>query len=304
MNRPEIELRQLYVFAVVAEERHFGRAAIRLGISQPPLSQQIKKLETQIGHLLLQRDTRSVQLTEAGAVLLALARKLLEDVSEGIVRTKRAGNGEAGSLNLGFTATTALQMIPKILTASRQALPDVHIALFELLPDPLTEALDTEKVDLAIGREIIDIDKFDAVTLFKEPYVAVLPAQHRYAAAAGKLKLKTLRDENFILFPRDQASRNADKVEQMCREAGFTPRMMQQAPGWQTAVTFVGSGLGITILPSCVRSFKLPNVTYKDIETSVTSTIYLIRRGNDRRRLVDQVFRVAQKSVKSFTAIE
>jgi DNA-binding transcriptional LysR family regulator len=304
MNRPEIELRQLYVFAVVAEERHFGRAAIRLGISQPPLSQQIKKLETQIGHLLLQRDTRSVQLTEAGAVLLALARKLLEDVSEGIVRTKRAGNGEAGSLNLGFTATTALQMIPKILTASRQALPDVHIALFELLPDPLTEALDTEKVDLAIGREIIDIDKFDAVTLFKEPYVAVLPAQHRYAAAAGKLKLKTLRDENFILFPRDQASRNADKLEQMCREAGFTPRMMQQAPGWQTAVTFVGSGLGITILPSCVRSFKLPNVTYKDIETSVTSTIYLIRRGNDRRRLVDQVFRVAQKSVKSFTAIE
>ncbi len=304
MNRPEIELRQLYVFAVVAEERHFGRAAIRLGISQPPLSQQIKKLETQIGHLLLQRDTRSVQLTEAGAVLLALARKLLEDVSEGIVRTKRAGNGEAGSLNLGFTATTALQMIPKILTALRQALPDVHIALFELLPDPLTEALDTEKVDLAIGREIIDIDKFDAVTLFKEPYVAVLPAQHRYAAAAGKLKLKTLRDENFILFPRDQASRNADKVEQMCREAGFTPRMMQQAPGWQTAVTFVGSGLGITILPSCVRSFKLPNVTYKDIETSVTSTIYLIRRGNDRRRLVDQVFRVAQKSVKSFTAIE
>jgi len=304
MNRPEIELRQLYVFAVVAEERHFGRAAIRLGISQPPLSQQIKKLETQIGHLLLQRDTRSVQLTEAGAVLLALARKLLEDVSEGIIRTKRAGSGEAGSLNLGFTATTALQMLPKILTALRQALPDVHIALFELLPDPLAEALETEKVDLAIGREMIDIDKFDAITLFKEPYVAVLPAQHRYAAGAGKLKLKTLRDENFILFPRDQASQNADKVTQLCREAGFTPRMMQQAPGWQTAVTFVGSGLGITILPSCVRSFKLPNVTYKDIETSVTSTIYLIRRENDRRRLVDQVFRVAQKSVKSFAASE
>jgi DNA-binding transcriptional LysR family regulator len=298
MNRPEIELRQLYVFAVVAEERHFGRAAIRLGISQPPLSQQIKKLETQIGHLLLQRDTRSVQLTEAGAVLLALARKLLEDVSEGISRTKRAGSGEAGSLNLGFTATTALQMLPKILTALRQALPDIHIALFELLPDPLTEALETEKIDVAIGREMINLDKFDAVTLFKEPYVAVLPAQHRYAAGAGKLKLKTLRDENFILFPRDHTSRNADQVTQMCRAAGFTPRMLQEAPGWQTAVTFVGSGLGVAILPRCVRSFKMPDVTYKDIETSVTSTISLIRRSHDKSRLVDQVFRLAHKSVK------
>jgi len=299
MNRPEIELRQLYVFAVVAEERHFGRAALRLGISQPPLSQQIKKLETQIGHLLLQRDTRSVQLTEAGTVLLALASKLLEDVVQGLIRTRIAGSGEAGSLNLGFTATTALQMLPKILTALRQALPDIHVALFELLPDPLIEALETEKIDLAIGREMINIDKFDAITLFKEPYVAVLPSRHRYAAAAGKLQLKTMRDEDFILFPRDHASRNADQVTQMCRAAGFTPRITQQAPGWQTAVTFVGSGLGITILPSCVRSFKLPDVTYKEIETSVTSTISLIRRNNDKRRLVDQVFRLAQQSVRA-----
>jgi DNA-binding transcriptional LysR family regulator len=183
-------------------------------------------------------------------------------------------------------------------------MPDIHIALFELLPDPLTEALESEKIDLAIGREMINIDKFDAITLFKEPYVAVLPAQHRCAARPGKLQLKTLRDENFILFPRDHASRNADKVMQICRAAGFTPRIMQEAPGWQTAVTFVGSGLGISILPSCVRSFKLPNVTYKDIEASVTSTISLIRRNNDKRRLVDQVFRLAQKSVKSIEAGE
>jgi DNA-binding transcriptional LysR family regulator len=299
MNRPEIELRQLYVFAVVAEERHFGRAAIRLGISQPPLSQQIKKLETQIGHVLLQRDTRSVQLTEAGAVLLALARKLLEDVSEGIIRTKRAGSGEAGSLNLGFTATTALQMLPKILTALRQALPDIHVALFELLPDALMEALETEKIDLAIGREMINLDRFDAVTLFKEPYVALLPAQHRYAAGTGKLNLKNLRNEDFILFPRDQTSRNADQVTRMCRAAGFTPRGLQEAPGWQTAVSFVGSGLGVAILPRCVRSFKLPDVIYKDIETGITSTICLIRRKHDESRLVDQVFRVAQNAIKS-----
>ena len=299
MNRPEIELRQLYVFAIVAEERHFGRAATRLGISQPPLSQQIKKLETQIGHLLLQRDTRSVQLTEAGATLLKVARKLLEDAAQGLIKTKRTGSGEAGSLNIGFTATTALQMLPQILTALRSALPDVHVALFELLPDPLTDALDAEQIDLAIGREMLNLENFKAVALFQEPYVAVLPSNHRLAAKTGKLKLKRLRDDDFILFPRDKTSRNADQVVQMCRAAGFTPRLLQEAPGWQTAVTLVGSGLGVTVLPRCVRSFKLPEITYRDLDTHFTSTISLIRRRNDGRRLLDHVFRIAQNAIKS-----
>jgi DNA-binding transcriptional LysR family regulator len=299
MNRPEIELRQLYVFAVVAEERHFGRAAIRLGISQPPLSQQIKKLEAQIGHSLLQRDTRSVQLTEAGTTLLAVARKLLEDAAQGLIKTQRSGSGEAGRLNLGFTATTALHMLPQILTALRSALPDIHVALSELLPDQLIEALAAEQIDLAIGREIINLETFDAVPLFQEPYVAVLPARHRYAAGHGKLKLKNLRDEEFILFPRDRTSHNADRVIQLCRAAGFTPRLAQEAPGWQTAVTFVGSGLGVSVLPRCVRSFKIPEVTYKDIDTSITSTISLLRRRNDTRRLLDNVFQIAHNAIKS-----
>jgi len=299
MNRPEIELRELYVFAVVAEELHFGRAALRLGISQPPLSQQIKKLETRIGHTLLQRDTRSVRLTEAGMTLLGVARKLLEDCAQGLIKTQRAGSGEAGSLNLGFTATTALHMLPQILAALRLALPDIHVALFELLPDPLTEALESERIDIAIAREMINLDQFDAVPIFQEAYVAVLPAHHRYANGAGKLKLKNLRDDDFILFPRDQTSRNSDRVIQMCRSAGFMPRMLQEAPGWQTAVSFVGSGLGVSVLPRCVQSFQLPAVIYREIDTTITSTISLIRRRGDARRIVDQFFRVAQTSIKA-----
>jgi DNA-binding transcriptional LysR family regulator len=299
MNRPEIELRQLYVFAVVAEERHFGRAALRLGMSQPPLSQQIKKLEARIGHTLLDRDTRSVRLTEAGSTLLTLARKLLGDAAQGIINTQRAGKGEAGSLNLGFTATTALHMLPQILAALRRALPDIHVALFELLPDALTEALNAEQIDLAIAREMINLETFVSAALFKEPYVAVLPAHHRHAAGSGKLNLKNLRDDDFILFPQDRTSRNSDQVIQMCRRAGFTPRVLQEAPGWQTAVSFVGSGLGVSVLPRCVRSFKLPEVTFKDIATSTTSTISLMRRRGDTRRLVEQFFTVAQQAVRT-----
>jgi DNA-binding transcriptional LysR family regulator len=297
MNRPEVELRQLYIFAVVAEELHFGRAALRLGIAQPPLSQQIKKLEQLIGHTLLKRDTRSVGLTEAGDTLLALARKLLQDTSLGLYKVRQAGMGEAGTLNLGFTATTALQMLPKILESLRRRLPGVHVTLLELLPDPLFEALESELIDVALGREMIDFDPFEVDELFHETYVVALPARHPCAQIPGKLQLKSLTGDDFILFPRNHKSRNSDQLIAMCRAAGFTPKMSQEAPGWQTAVSFVGSGLGVSILPACVRSFMLPEVVYKDVDTDVTSTILLMRRRSDSRLIVEKFCTIAREAI-------
>ena len=297
MNRPDVELRQLYIFAVVAEELHFGRAALRLGIAQPPLSQQIKKLERLVGYTLLKRDTRSVGLTEAGDSLLALARKLLQDTSLGLHRVRQAGIGEAGTLNLGFTATTALEMLPKILESARRRLPDVHVSLIELLPDPLFDALASELIDVAIGRELIDFDQFEVNELFHETYVAAMPASHAFAKIPGKLQLKSLRGDDFILFPRNHKSRNSDQLFAMCRAAGFTPKMSQEAPGWQTAVSFVGSGLGVSILPSCVRSFMLPEVVYKDIDTDVTSTILLMRRRSESRFIVEKFCTIAREAI-------
>jgi DNA-binding transcriptional LysR family regulator len=294
MDRPQLELRQLYAFAVVAEELHFGRAALRLGTSQPPLSQQIKRLETFIGHTLLDRDTRAVRLTDAGATLLALARRLLDDAALGLAKTRQAGKGEAGVLNLGFTATTAIQVLPMILGRLRLSLPNIHINLFELLPDALSEALESERIDAAIARELIADPKFAFLPLAREPYVAVLPSGHRYAKGKGRLKLQDLAAENFVLFPRDRTSRNSDQIIAMCRAAGFSPRIQQEVPGWQTAVSFVGSGLGVSVLPACVRSFMLPQVVYRDIDTAITSTISLMRRAGEPSRLVENVLKLAQ----------
>jgi DNA-binding transcriptional LysR family regulator len=294
MNRPELDLRQIYAFAMVAEELHFGRAALRLGISQPPLSQQIKRLETFVGHVLLDRDTRAVRLTDAGATLLALAHKLLDDAAIGLAKTRQAGNGEAGILNLGFTATTAIAILPMILGRLRARLPAIHINLIELLPDALAEALASERIDAAIAREMIADQNFECFPLACEPYVAVLPASHRYAKTKTRLKLQNLAAENFVLFPRDRTSRNSDQITDMCREAGFSPRIQQEAPGWQTAVSFVGSGLCVSILPACVRSFMLPQVTYKDIDTTITSTISLMRRAGNPSRLVENFLKIAQ----------
>jgi DNA-binding transcriptional LysR family regulator len=296
MDRPELDLRQLYAFAVVAEELHFGRAALRLGTSQPPLSQQIKRLENFVGHTLLDRDTRAVRLTDAGATLLAVARKLLDEAAFGLAKTRQAGNGEAGILNLGFTATTGIQIVPMILGRLRASLPGIQINLFELLPDTLSEALDSERIDAAIARDMIADSKFELCPLTAEPFVAVLPSSHRYAKAKGRLKLQHLAAENFVLFPRDRTSRNSDQIIAMCRAAGFSPRIQQEAPGWQTAVSFVGSGLGVSVLPGCVRSFMLPQVTYKDIDTAITSTISLMRRAGDPSRLVKNLLHIAQSA--------
>jgi DNA-binding transcriptional LysR family regulator len=296
MNRPELDLRQLYAFAVVAEELHFGRAALRLNTSQPPLSQQIKRLETFIGHTLLDRDTRAVRLTDAGATLLASSKKLLDDAALALTKTRQAGIGEAGTLNLGFTATTAIEILPLILGRLREKFSAIHINLVELLPDALSEALDSERIDAAIAREMIADQRFEFFPLAREPYVAALPSSHRYAKTKTRLKLQTLAADNFILFPRDRTSRNSDQLMEMCRAAGFSPRSQVEAPGWQTAVSFVGSGLGVAILPACVRSFMLPQVTYKDIDTTITSTISLIRRAGKPSRLVENFLQIARDS--------
>jgi DNA-binding transcriptional LysR family regulator len=302
MNRPELDLRQLYAFAVVAEELHFGRAAARLGTSQPPLSQQIKRLETFIGHTVLDRDTRAVRLTDAGAALLAVARKLLDDAALGLAKTRQAGKGEAGVLNLGFTATTAIQILPLILGRLRAKRPAIHVNLIELLPDALSEALDSERIDAAIAREMITDQNFEFLPLAREKYVAVLPSTHRYAKTKTRLKLQNLASENFVLFPRDRTSRNSDQIIDMCRAAGFSPRIQQEAPGWQTAVSFVGSGLGVSVLPACVRSFMLPQVTYKDIDTTVTSTISIMRRAGPPTRLVENFLTIAQAATTAHPA--
>jgi len=294
-----LELRQLFIFAVVAEELHFGRAALRLGIAQPPLSQKIKRLEQMVGYTLLRRDTRSVRLTEAGEILLALSMQLLDAASLGLAKVRQTGKGEAGSLNLGFTATMALHMLPAILSNVRARLPELHVNLFELLPDPLFEALELGRIDVAVAREMIDVEQFEMHQLIHEPYVAVLPARQRCAKGPGRLKLSSLSEDDFIFFPRNSKSRNSDQLMQMCRASGFVPRVLQEAPGWQTAVSFVGAGLGVSILPECVRSFMLPNVIYRDIDTNIISTIMLMRRRSESRILVKNFCMFACEAVSS-----
>ncbi|MFV3126148.1 LysR substrate-binding domain-containing protein [Niveispirillum sp. KHB5.9] len=298
MFRTEISLVQLQAFVTVAEELHFGRAAARLGVAQPPLSQQIQRLEAAVGHKLFDRDTRKVQLTDAGTALYGFAQKMLLEMVEGLEKVRRVGRGEAGLLTIGFTSTTALHVLPAIVQANRQRYPQVELRLVEILPEPLWDQLRGGRIDIALSREMIPEPGLDVFTLLRETYVVVLPADHPLAGTGGPVALGSLAAEKFILFPRNRVSRYHDRLIEICLAAGFMPRGVQEAPGWQTAISLVGSGMGITILPACTASLALPGVVFRPIDGGARSNITLSKRSGDGRPLVENFLGVARGAVE------
>ena len=179
----DLEIRHLRYFVAVAEERHFGRAAKRLHVSQPPLSQQIRRLEQILGYALFVRTSRSVALTAAGEAFLERARRTLRNVQRDIDETRSIGQGEVGSLNIGFVGSAVLAGLPRILGNYREAFPQVQMRLYESFTSRVTEGLENGTLDAGILRDSDAPETLSVMPLFTEPYVAVLPAAH---ACAGR----------------------------------------------------------------------------------------------------------------------
>jgi DNA-binding transcriptional LysR family regulator len=238
-----------------------------------------------IGHRLFDRDTRNVALTPAGQAFAQSARAVLQQVSAGIERARDIAIGDAGRLIIGFTPTTALRLLPRIVPPFRTTRPKVEVELLELMPAPLVEALGIGQIDLAIMRDPSPVADLVADVLQEEAYVAVLPAGHRLAQS-DVFDLAGLADDPFVLFPRNEESQSVANVFALCAEAGFVPRGVQQVPGWQTAIAMVGSGMGVTILPESVDSLNLPGIVYRRIDSPIRSTIAAARRADDARSML------------------
>jgi DNA-binding transcriptional LysR family regulator len=292
---PALDLRTLRAFLVVAEELHFGRAASRLAMAQPPLSQLVRRLEEAVGHSLFLRDTRKVELTPAGRALVALARDLFARLDGGLKHVQSVGRGEAGRLVVGFTPTVALHLLPLVVRRFRDVYPAVEVGLFEMLPDPLHDALSNRSIDVAMLREPSTDSDARIIPLFNEPFVAALPATHHLADKADPFDLSSLRGEPFVLFPHDRGSKNLAKILALCAEASFLPRVVQEVPGWQTAISMVGAGIGVSILPESVTVLHLPGVVYRRIDSDIQSAIALMIRPDDDRPMIENF---VQSSVK------
>lgn len=256
------ELRDLWRFAVLAEERHFGRAAARLGMGQPQLSRALQALERQVGATLLDRTSREVTVTEAGRSLMTDAARILALAGAAPEAARRAARGEAGQLALGFSGSCAYAFLPLAVEGFRRAHPGVQLALQSMAADRLVEALRDGRLDLALMRRPGVPQGLAGALVFQEPMVAALPRAHPLAGRA-RIAPAELADSPFVMFPRDSGTDYHRQVGRICAEAGFAPRVAQEVSPMHALIGLVGAGVGVAVVPESVRKLRFEGVAYR-----------------------------------------
>ncbi|MEP0955891.1 LysR family transcriptional regulator [Microcoleus sp. FACHB-1515] len=300
-----IELRHLRYFIAVAEELHFGRAADRLQMAQPPLSQQIRQLETQLGFQLFHRTKRSVQLTTAGRVFLREARRILSQLEQAIETGRQASRGELGQLAIGFVSSASYSILPKILSGFRHQLPTVELALHELTTDQQLRWLRDGRIDVGFVRPPIDDDSLGISTILQEPLVVALPQAHPFATAES-VSLRSLSSESFILFPRQLAPGLYDQIIALCQQMEFSPKVVQEAIQMQTIVSLVAAEIGIAIVPISLQNLQRTGVVYRRLqEPTPKAAIAVVWKQHESSPIVDRfleaVTQVAQAGIQTET---
>ena len=280
-----IDLRQLRYFVTVADEMHFGRAAARLHMTQPPLSQTIQTLEAALGTPLFCRTRRSVALTPAGMALLPEARRLLLQAGGLPDLVRRAASGESGRLSLAFVSTADYSVLPPFLREFRAHYPHVQIDLREATTDVQLEDLAHGRIDA--GLLILPLpDKlkaeFDHAPILAEPLILAAPQHIKALRGKKTVALKSLSDMPLIIFPRRTAPAFHDAILACFRDAGLTPEIGQEAIQMQTIVGLVSAGMGIALVPQSVSNLKRPGVAYKPLSdrTPTVETGLAWRRDN------------------------
>jgi DNA-binding transcriptional LysR family regulator len=300
-------LRQLRCFVAVAEEEHITRAAERLGMQQPPLSQTIKAIERELEAQLLIRKARGVVLTAAGRILLDHARTLLAQHERTLEATRAAARGEQGRICVGVMPTAPFHsFVPSAIRAFRAAFPLVSLTLDECLRTEALERLHNDRMDVAFLRAAIpEPHELVVYPLLEEPMVVALPLEHGLARSDSRgdrgLALKDLAGETFIVYARQQGPAIYEATMAACLKAGFSPRLGQEAPRVISALSLVAAGLGISLVPACMRRMALEGVVYRRLRGTAQPTVVLnlgARRGDPSpvvRRFLTLVRRAARE---------
>ena len=253
----DLEVGQLRIFLTLAETLHFGRAAKRLGLAQPNLSQQIARLEAKVGYPLFFRGARDVQLSSAGRFLKQRATLLIESLESTMATARSLGDGEAGSLTVGFCGSVMLTHVAGMIGGFRSTYPDVTLELRELHVNEQLENLKQGMLDLCFVRDAGSPAGLDTLKIMAESYVAVLPNKHPFAKRKV-LAPELLKEESFILFSPDMAKVAYDRTIALCVEHGFNPDVQCEAAQWTSLASLIGAGLGVSIAPACVANVLVP----------------------------------------------
>ena len=260
------DIRQLQRFVAVATERNFRRAAARLHVSQPPLSESIRQLEEEVGSPLLLRTRPQVELTRAGEVMLERARLILSLLDESVQLTRAVAAGLSGQLTVGFFPTATYDILPRVLRRYREQYPDIGLRFVELATSEQPSALEQKQVDVALFlAPTVDRRGIGQETVHREPLLAALPADHRLAAK-DRLELRELRNEPFVFIPPRWGTGYHARVSNACQEAGFTPNVIEEVEQLHTMVSLVSAGLGVSIVAASVSRFQPPNVVFRSLD--------------------------------------
>jgi len=297
-----MDLRKLRYFSVLAEEKHFGRAAQRLSLSQPPLSLAIRQLEEEIGARLFERTSRNVSLTAAGVALQREAEVLLRRTEETRLLVKAIADGKEGRLRLGFGSSMLYRGFPKILDAFQAASPDIELSVQELNSTEQVEALQRDEIDLGFihGREVPD--HLDGFRYHAEPFVACVPRDHP-CAGARTLRLSRLRDDEFVLFSRNVSPDYYQSIIATCLSAGFSPRVRHQVRHWLSVVSFVANGLGVALVPSTLKASNMAGAVFVPIrEAKILSETWCVwKSGGPQRPALDMLIQAARKQSQAMS---
>lgn len=294
-----MELRHLRYFVALAEELHFSRAAARLGISQPPLSQQIKILEDELSVRLFNRTNRRVELTQAGILFLAEARATLERAERAISVATRAQGGELGELRIGmFPSAPLLARIGDAILTFRRSFPDVQLVLNEIESHQQTQGLLDRREHVAIIRSAaapILPAELQATELMEEPFRVIMRSDHRFAKRR-KITIGELAPESFVFYGERMGRTLPHQVFALCRSAGFEPRIGQLANGNATITGLVAAGLGIAVVPEAMCQLHHQSVVSRPLDAvGATTSIWLLRSTRDDSPLVSAFFKLISK---------
>lgn len=287
-----MNLKTLQAFVEVAEQGHFGRAASNLGMTQSGLSQLVKTLEKKTGAQLIYRTTRSVSLTDAGEIFLVNARELVDAHNLADQRMAHFLHGEEGNVKLGFVASAALSIVPRMAQQLQKQAPRITLSLLEMTSDEQIPRLKAGDIDVGVMREIQEYSGLFITPLHTEPLRLALPETHPLADKKS-VTLSEVQGEGFIMFPRTKVSFLHDHIHRLCHDAGFTPHIVEQAVQFATILGLVSSNAGIAIVPDSIKVIRLPNVKFVPIaDSNAVSQVYIARRRDERaspaaKRLVD-----------------
>jgi DNA-binding transcriptional LysR family regulator len=258
----------LRYFVVLAEELHFGRAAARLGIQQPPLTRQVRQLEDLLGARLLDRTPRGAALTAAGLHFLDGARRILSELEKQVDGTRRLARAAAGRLRLGYTSSLSHQHVPAVVRGLREMGPEVEVVLVEGSAPVLEDAVTERQLDAAFVFLPVRNESLSMRGLHEEPLFLAMPANHPLALSR-EVGLESFAREPFIGCPRYRERGFQGQIERSCAAAGFHPRIVQEAPDKQTTLSLVEAGIGLAIIPGSARPLGPPGLVYRSLAPAV-----------------------------------